>query len=322
MLDDNYKFSAITFEKFNHNIIDEFQIEDLLQISPNNPVDFPNHWADWLGTLESKSIISANLSITKKQRSQRLGILDNENKQLTRFIESYTHSLWIYDVPYYKAAYVFSGSKENGEFSIRQIYKENRYFKNTYLPSHSYTKTDFIKCKEMADTLLTLSSNDEFSRFKRGLFAFFKAIGERNGEFRFHQFIRALEALIIPEIGKTKRQFINRCRTFIKCDQDTDRFLEEIYDIRSDIEHLHSLRSSIQKFHKNQAEDYLQLRSRQIEHLARDTYKFILNNQDILEIFRNDESINSYWHTSDNDRSQAWNNKVDIKKYAQGVFEL
>ncbi|MEK0338455.1 MAG: hypothetical protein QQN41_13585, partial [Nitrosopumilus sp.] len=101
MLDDNYKFSAITFEKFNHNIIDEFQIEDLLQISPNNPVDFPNHWADWLGTLESKSIISANLSITKKQRSQRLGILDNENKQLTRFIESYTHSLWIYDVPYY-----------------------------------------------------------------------------------------------------------------------------------------------------------------------------------------------------------------------------
>ena len=175
---------------------------------------------------------------------------------------------------------------ENGDYSIRQFGNISYYKRFINYSSHCFTKQDFINCNKIAKTLTALNSSNEYQRFKRGLFAFLKAMSEKNGEFRFHQFVRAIEALLIPDIGKTKKQFKQRCQTFIYPDNDIINFLEEVYDIRCEVEHLNSIDLAIKKFNKDNLHDHLQLRIRQVEYLARDTYRYILTNQEILNIFK------------------------------------
>lgn len=40
--------------------------------------------------------------------------------------------------------------------------------------------------------------------------------GEKTGQDRLHQVVRSLEALLLPDIGKTRKQFVQRCHTFAR----------------------------------------------------------------------------------------------------------
>jgi len=322
MIRDNFKFTAIIFENFSHEIDKIMQIGDSIQIYPNNPIEFPEHWKQTLGEFDSESITNSNLCIVKTMSSDKLGVLDEENKSLTEDIELLTRSIWLYNVPFYREAFRISGSRENGKYSIRQFGKITCYKRNTYYPSYCFNEQDFINCNTLANTLTSIYSSVEYNRFKRGLFAFIKAISEADFEFRFHQFVRAIEALLIPEINKTTKQFKERCQTFIYTNGETTNFLEEVYKIRCVIEHLNDIESAIKKLHKGTLLDHLQLRVRQVEFLARNTYKYILTNQDVLKIFINDDRIRSFWNTDENERRKIWTNLINIKNMENGVFEL
>jgi hypothetical protein len=43
-----------------------------------------------------------------------------------------------------------------------------------------------------------------------------------------HQFVRSLEALLLPDIRKTKSQFAHRCQTFARAGDDTRALLLEV----------------------------------------------------------------------------------------------
>jgi hypothetical protein len=81
------------------------------------------------------------------------------------------------------------------------------------------------------------SATGEFRRAILGLNVLFSGLRE-TGQERLYQLVRSLEALILPDTGKTKKQFIHRCQTFVTPGASAQLALQEIFDMRSDTEHL------------------------------------------------------------------------------------
>ncbi len=127
-----------------------------------------------------------------------------------------------------------------------------------------------------------------------------------------HQFVRSLEALILPDVGKTRKQFTHRCQTFARADKETRLVLQEAFDMRSDTEHLHEWDEAVQNHPANRREDVCWHRTRQIEQLACDAYSRLLRDTTLRKYFRTDATIAAFWRLPDDERCSIWGNPLDI----------
>ncbi len=134
------------------------------------------------------------------------------------------------------------------------------------------------------------------------------------GQDRLHQFVRSLEALILPDIGKTEKQFAYRCQTFARAGDDTRTLLLEAFDMRSDTEHLSPWEEAVQKYPADQREDVCWHRTRQIEHLACDAYSRLLRDAALRAHFRTEAAIATFWKLPDDQRRTLWGKPLDITK--------
>jgi hypothetical protein len=115
------------------------------------------------------------------------------------------------------------------------------------------------------------SIEDEFQRTNRGLNILSNGL-QQTGQNRLHQLVRSLEALILPDVGKTEKQFAHRCQTFARAGDETRALLLEAFAMRSDTEHVHSWDEAVQGYPADQRANVCWQRTRQIEHLACDAY--------------------------------------------------
>src|SRR5205823_14324522 len=122
----------------------------------------------------------------------------------------------------------------------------------------------------------TESNKSEFRRVMQGLNVLFRGLREETGQDRLHQFVRSLEALILPDVGQTRRHFVHRCQTFAKAGADTELILQEAFDMRSDTEHLQNWGRAVQDYPASEREDVCWQRTRQIEKLACFAYSRLL----------------------------------------------
>jgi len=63
-------------------------------------------------------------------------------------------------------------------------------------------------------SLLASSGDARKVRLFRGWWALTNALQQFYASDRIHGFVRALEALVYPEVGKTEKQFVHRCSLF------------------------------------------------------------------------------------------------------------
>jgi hypothetical protein len=124
-----------------------------------------------------------------------------------------------------------------------------------------------------------------------------------------------LEGPILPEIGKTKVQFVSRSLTFVTAHRDTPDVLGQIFDIRSKVEHLHNA-LDVLPGSTSEKEIMLYERARQIDHLARFTISRILENDALREIFRTDASIADFWNKPDAERTTLWGTRLKLDAIA------
>jgi len=163
--------------------------------------------------------------------------------------------------------------------------------------------------------LLAIEANKaEFRRVIRGLNTLFKGLKEETGQDRLHQFVRSLEALILPDIGSTKKQFTHRCQTFACANSETQSLLQEAFDMRSDTEHMNEWDKAVQNYSPDQREDVCCQRTRQIEHLACDAYSRLLRNAGLRHHFHAEAAIAAFWKLPDDQRRALWGKPVDIAR--------
>jgi hypothetical protein len=128
-----------------------------------------------------------------------------------------------------------------------------------------------------------------------------------------HDFVRRLEGLIAPAQGSTRKQFVHRAQTFARASEAARIALGEIYDIRSQTEHLHMPTDLLPGSTIEEKEALLFKRVRQADVLARFAVRRVLDDPTLTRTFENEATINEFWHQSDGERVKRWGERLDLE---------
>ncbi len=196
---------------------------------------------------------------------------------------------------------------------IRDISEFRPFFQSKGYRRMPITKDWLEETISLRAGLITTENNPgKFRRLILGLNILFDGLKEELGQERLHQFVRALEALILPSPGETKKKFVHRCQTFNLANDKTRSCLKEAYDMRSDTEHMNPWDRRMQRYPINQREDTCWHRTRQIEQLACVTYSRLLLDPVLREHFKTDETIKAFWNKKDHESQALWGVPIDI----------
>jgi hypothetical protein len=313
---DKSKFALLTMNNIYTDLPQtSFQLSDGTWVMPKVPVSDLGIWKEWLGSISLGRLEKANLVLFVEETSDNPEILDHVHQRLGNDLSRLFYLLHLgRGIECEQGADLLRGSFTRGGPDIRQMSEMP-----TFNQSKGYKRAPITQAW-LEDALLLRTGvlameadKPDFSRIIRGLNTLFNGLKE-TGQDRLHQFVRSLEALILPDIGNTKRQFAHRCQTFARASNDTQAILQEAFDMRSDTEHLHEWDRAVQNYPEHQREDVCWHRTRQIEQLACDAYGRILRDATLREHFRTETSIAAFWKLPDDQRRKLWGKPLDITK--------
>jgi hypothetical protein len=313
----NCKFALFVLDGVYSSLPDsEFQLLDGTWVMPRVPsVADLDLWTKWVGTIRMEALQRANLVLLAEEESSNPILLDETHHRLNlRLCQLFYYLHLRQGIEYGGEADVISGSCREGNPIIRQMNKLP-----TFHQSKGYTRAP-ITVEWMQEAFALSSeanaiglSNGEFQRLIRGLNILFEGLKAR-GQERLHQFARSLEALILPDKGRTTNQFAHRCQIFAVAGPVARTALHEVFDMRSDTEHLQDWNRAVQKYAASERENVCWQRTRQIERLACFAYSRLLLDANLRAHFRTDDTLAQFWKLRDNERRAIWGKSLDIAK--------
>ncbi|MXY70329.1 MAG: hypothetical protein F4Y47_17505 [Acidobacteriia bacterium] len=293
-----------------------FQLSDGTWILPHIPVA-DNHgiWEEWLGSIRLKHLTEANLVLLVEKPSDTPHFFGDEYLRLSHHLGRLFYLLHLgfgIDVSE-DAADRLTGFSVNGAPDIKSVEYMPRFYRtqgSSSIPIAQDWLEDSLVLRsgygEMA------SDKTQFRRIIRGLDTLFKGKKEESGQDRLHQFVRALEALVLPKQGKSKKQFVRRCQTFADVGDDAHALFSEAYDLRSATEHLNRWDKAVMSYRKGEREAICLQRTLQMERLACDAYSRLLRKPALRDHFRTDDAIAEFWKLPNSQRCELWGTRLDL----------
>jgi hypothetical protein len=144
------------------------------------------------------------------------------------------------------------------------------------------------------------------NRLRRGFHAFVRAIQEYYGDERLHQFVRAVDAVVMPRIGRSRRDFIYRCQLFAGQSREARHVLENLYDLRSNAEHLNAPDGALRGDSAREREAVAFKRFYQAQALSMHVYDRIFSSPALLAAFATDEGTRQFWDNTFPDQARLW----------------
>ena len=294
------KFQYVVFKGLYTNLSDGPQIfssqKDNIVFSAILPKFTDETWKSWLG-LKWDDLKESNAIVKIEMPTKNPNVLDAENQILEKKGNLVWNSMKLSASFCLEKAYFLNGTRRDDHIEIRSYSEAPKWYFSDNRDYHIPVNTQNLKI--WADIYESLShvydslEGSKFFRFNRGLLCFLKASEEQYQDFRMPMFVRAIEALIMPDTGKTTRQFKLRAKRWWPKEKNelfkgnAHDVLGEIYEMRCNFEHMHGLKSE----HTGKSE----IRAQQCEELARRAFRDILLDDAKLEIFESDKKIKNYW---------------------------
>ena len=294
------------------------KLSDGTWICAQVPLIIDPHWKEWIGKIRLEQLEKSNLIMIVSEVSANPQSLDEVHEKLNKRLSQTFSLLQLSGVLEYGGAYLLCGSFFNGRSNIRQM-SELPFF----YPTRGYSRTPVTlqrieKAVQLRKALDEMNvSTEHLKRFKWGWRVLMDGLQKEPGEERIHQFVRSLEALILPEIGKTKKQFTHRCQTFAKASSHTKQILDEAFDLRSMAEHLNDWDQALESYPKDDRENVALHRTRQMEQLATFAYSHILEIETIRTHFISETSQGGFWELPDDARRCIWGTQLDLTLISQ-----
>jgi hypothetical protein len=199
--------------------------------------------------------------------------------------------LQLEDVPEYADAEIVAGAVSEDGTNVRHVGKlpEFRHTKGYVRSRVDIARLETAaKLREALEQIEGMLPSHKFVRFMRGLNVLKDGLLQIIGQERIHQFVRSLEALILPQVGSTKKQFAHKCQTFAQASAQSKTILEEAFDMRSDTEHLQDWNRALQSHSTADRDDIALQRTHQMERLATSAYSRILGEKSLWAHFEDD----------------------------------
>ena len=311
---DREKFAILAIENVATNLEDwEGQLSDGTWVLTKIPIDVESDWQRWLGSIHVEHLKQSNMVLVRKCGSTNPEILDVTHKKLSDFLSQLFSMLQLSGVSYYDAVHLLSGSVIYKKAQIRQVSKLDDFYCTKGYSSPPVTLDRLKQAAKLNAALPEIySQTGNFRRIARGLNTVMDGLKQSRGEERLHHFVRSLEALILPDIGKTKKQFIHRCQTFAKASAKSAVILEEAFNLRSQAEHLNDWEMGLKSYRVEEREYVAFQRTYQMQKLACFAYSWILSDADIRGHFKSETAIYNFWKQPDRSRKTIWGNQLKL----------
>lgn len=289
------------------------QLSDGIWILDRIPVAINAYWKEWIGTIHLERLENSNLIMIVNEGSASPQVRDEHSEKLEKRLSQTFSLLQLSGVLEYGEANLLCGSFFDGKSEIRHMSELPFFYQTRGYTRTPVTITRLEKAVQLRNALEEMdSAPNDFKRLKGGWRVLVDGLQKEHGEERIHQFVRSLEALILPEIGKTKRQFTHRCQTFAKASPNTTEILEEAFELRSMAEHLNDWEQALESSPKDDREIVALHRTRQMEQLAAFAYSRVLESDTIRNHFISETKQGEFWKLPDDARRSVWGTQLDL----------
>ena len=298
-------------------------LPDGTEVVTKFPIELNSQWQSWLG-IQASQVNSANLVLARTATDgfppASLPISDDTSWNLAKRIENVFSMLRLLGTIEYESAFLIMGYVQSGQTVCQHFNKFGRYeITRGCLPwlireEHLATAASLAQTKA---SLLASFPDAQNVRLFRGWWALTTALQQFYASDRIHGFVRALEALIYPAIGKTEKQFIHRCSLFAAPSAGKDaarQALEEAYKMRCDVEHVHPWDRSLTQYAVSEREDIAYWRTRQMESLACLAYAKIFADNALQRHFQTDTALDQFWRKPEHEIRNTVGCVCDITK--------
>ena len=317
--DHKYTTLALRVTRLIPRYSNPLQLAPSLFATSELPLALPDHWRTWLGTLRVDELRQANLFLFAHAPSVNPESLDDENRQLSDIVHRLYFGLLI-AVPYISHAegIRMTGVHFGGEVDVRGVTN----YQEILAPASCYGAVldDAVlnTAREVADGIVALEAAGGHNRTWRVIRAFYGALQSNEFGLRIHQCVRCIEGFLLPNIGKTRRQFINRSALFVGGGHD--QILGTLFDVRSAVEHLHGPYAVVTAPNRGAADLVLAELAFKAEAIARYCLRRLFATPALWPHFRGDADLANFWSLGQSDRATIWGIPMDANT-AFGYFE-
>ena len=316
-VDDHSKFALISVRgactDFNQANDFSHQLADGTWAFSKIPMELDEQWKGDIGSIKYKSFAEANFILLYSEASTNSNILDAHHNRLEEQLTQLFYLLQLQGIVHCDDSHLILGTLDNNQSDICRIAELPIFYPTRGYTSQPVNLVSLEKAASMRKVIEKINkAANEYVRFIRGLNILVDGFKKDIGEERIHQFVRALEGLILPDTGRTKKQFVYRCQTFAKSTQKTVQILNEAFDLRSMSEHLNDWQLALNAHQEDQRENFGLLRTRQMEKLASFAFSRILEDSSIRCHFLSDKEMKLFWQLKETERVKIWGNQLDL----------
>lgn len=296
-------------------------LPDGTEVLTQLPIELDSQWQSWLG-IQASQISGANLVLVRTATAgfapEHLAVSDNANLDLAKRIENIFTMLRLLGTTEYESAFLIIGHAHQGHPVCQNLSKFERLEITRGCLPWVIREEHLLKAVNLSQAKASLpatSGDARNVRLFRGWWALTIALQQFYASDRVHGFVRALEALIYPEVGSTERQFIHRCSLFAAPSAAKDKArqaLEEAYKMRCDVEHVHQWDRSLGTYPLSEREDIAYWRTRQMESLACLAYAKVFADNGLHRHFLADATLDQFWRKPEHEIRLALGTVCDI----------
>lgn len=319
------KFAILAVHNVRADVEAGITLQDGTQVLNNFPVALEDHWREWIGTIQFKKLQGCNLfllrSATEGWAQGQLQIAgDQVSEQLHHDLGSIFAMLRMLGTIEYEGAFTLAGYVESGKVTCRQFAQTERFNITRGCLPWTVGKADLGTAVELSKAYRQFQEETPAGRtrrFGRGCYSLKVGFERYYASDRLHAFVTALEALILPETGKTEKQFVARCALFAgpkTAQAIIQEALREAYRMRCDIEHVHEWDRSLQSYPVVEREHIAYWRTRQMEALACAAYVKVLLDPSLAEYFYDEGRLAVFWQKPEDEVRPAFGHVCDISQ--------
>ena len=310
-IDDGEKYALVGLQVKLKGAPPPERIAPNLRVLTDTTFDVPPEWREWLGSIRADQVEGSNLFLVSKLESMTPDVLDGENQSLQQRVRHFYAGLLLSAMfsPTHEPV-MLTGAREDGGIGVRQQTDLDRPVPQVFRPYPPLVARDLQLAARLAQQLDAMRPDTEpvqLPRLLRTMNIYLKTRTTSEILDRIHQYCRCIEGLILPAIGNTKRQFKSRTELFIGPTHHD--LMGELYDIRSDVEHLHENRY-LEIFDREVRLD-LVAKEAIVEYIARSALARIISNDALWPHFGNTAALNAFWSLSLDEQRNIWGDPID-----------
>jgi hypothetical protein len=281
-------------------------------VSTDERLSVPDRWREWLGTIRAEQIEGCNLVVLSKTLISATPIFtvapifDGENDRLLKNVSAFYVALLICSefTPAHEPM-LLSGACHDGVVDLKRQSSLNTPSQNLFRHFKPIAIVDVERAALLTASYQTLLAHQpvgDVRRILRAVQVYCDARPMQDILDRLHQYCRCIDGLIFSAQGNGRNQFKSRTELFIGPREHP--LMDQIYTIRSDVEHLHE-HKYLENFDRAVRLDLVQ-KEAIAEHIARNALAHIVGTPHLWSHFGNTRSLDAFWNLPPADKRAIW----------------